>query len=63
MGIQILKHRKKIKNELLIILMGKKFICRGGPHPPLQIHFQGRVTALPTSEKLFLGAGRAATRP
>ena len=39
------------------LLAGKSFVGAGHPHPPVQIHFQGRVTALPAPENPFVGAG------
>ena len=39
------------------LLAGKSFVGAGHPRPPLQIHFQGRVTALPAPENPFVGAG------
>ena len=41
------------------LLAGKSFVGAGEPpHLPLQIHFQGRVTALRAPENPFVGADR-----
>ena len=65
MGIQILKHHETNQKQITNYFDGSEIHLQGQvtPQPPLQIHFQRRVTALPAPKKLFLGVGQAATRP